>query len=294
MPYTTNPKLPVLRREAVKRVKLDGWTIRQTARYYGYEPSTISRWVRRAPHDLRKTIPTLSSRPHSHPASLARETVSAIIQERLTTRRCAEVVHHTLKQKGISVSMSSVKRTLDRTGLTHTRSPWKKWHQTIPRPDVTNAGDLVQLDTIHMHTRSGDRFYIYTSIDIYSRWAYAKVVTRISAENSVLFVREARRQASFSFATIQTDHGPEFSIHFSLSLQQAGIAHRHSRVRKPNDNAHIERFNRTLQEECFGMLRPIGYDRYLKLLPAYLHHYNTERYHLGINLQTPMQVLRSY
>lgn len=30
------------------------------------------------------------------------------------------------------------------------------------------------------------------------------------------------------------------------------IAIRHTRLGRPNDNAHIERFNRTIQEECTG------------------------------------------
>ncbi|MBU0597550.1 integrase core domain-containing protein, partial [Patescibacteria group bacterium] len=34
--------------------------------------------------------------------------------------------------------------------------------------------------------------------------------------------------------------------------------------------------------------------RYQKEITEYLHFYNTERPHMGLNMKTPMQVVRSY
>lgn len=294
MPYTINPKMPTIRLKAVKLVKQKNWGVRKVARYYGYNPSTISRWLAKAPDDLRKTIPTLSSRPKHHPNSLSEKKVRAIVKARIKHHRCAEVVHRQLELDGTKVSLSSVKRTLKRTGLIRSRSLWKKWHYSLPRPIAVKQGDLLQLDTVHFLTSSGKRFYVYTIIDLYSRWAYAEVVEKIGAGNSVLFLKAARKYARFNFAMVQTDHGPEFSSHFTNSLAILKIAHRHSRVRKCNDNAHIERFNRTIQEECFGTDQPINYDRYLSLIKDYLKYYNNSRLHLGLGLKTPSEVLRSY
>ncbi|OGM98671.1 MAG: hypothetical protein A2649_00720 [Candidatus Yanofskybacteria bacterium RIFCSPHIGHO2_01_FULL_41_26] len=95
---------------------------------------------------------------------------------------------------------------------------------------------------------------MYTIIDLYSRWAYAEVVEKIGASQSVLFVKHAQEKAPFQFEMAQTDHGPEFSIWFTHELKRVGIKHRHSRVRQSNDNAHIERFNRTIQEECLDQI----------------------------------------
>lgn len=294
MPYTINPKMPKVRREAVRLVKLKKWSIRKTARYLGYNPSTVNRWVKKAPDDLRKTIPTKSSRPRTHPKMLSEKTVRKIIEKRLGYNRCSEVVHQELKNDGVCVSLSSVKRIIDRAGLIRKKSPWKKWHFSLPRPEPQNKGDLLQLDTVHFHVSDGSRFYIYTIIDIYSRWAYAKVVKNISAGNSVKFLLEARQKAEFKFRMVQTDHGPEFTQYFTHQAKLNNILHRHSRVRKSNDNAHIERFNRTIQEECFGTRMPINYKRYLSLIDKYLDYYNNHRLHLGIGLKTPAQVLRSY
>jgi len=53
---------------------------------------------------------------------------------------------------------------------------------------------------------------------------------------------------------IQSDNGAEFSIGFTHALLRYGTAHRHSRVRRSNDQAHMERFNRTVQEECLDQV----------------------------------------
>ncbi len=286
--------MPKVRQQAVRLVRLKNWSIRRTARYLGYNPSTVSRWVKKAPSDLRKTIPTLSSRPKTHPKMLQKEVVKKIIEERLKNNRCSEVVQKQLELDGVVVSLSSVKRTLKRTNLIRAKSPWKKWHFSLPRPEVINKGDLLQLDTVHFHVSDGSRFYVYTIIDIYSRWAYAQVVKKISAGNSVNFLIEAQKIAGFEFKMIQTDNGPEFTKYFTDRAKSKGILHRHSRIRKSNDNAHIERFNRTIQDECFGTRMPINYDRYISLIDNYLDYYNNRRLHLGIGLKTPAQVLRSY
>ncbi|MEW5908042.1 MAG: integrase core domain-containing protein, partial [Patescibacteria group bacterium] len=70
--------------------------------------------------------------------------------------------------------------------------------------------------------------------------------------------------------------------------------HRHSRVRKANDNGHIERFNRTLKEECLNKVWPINPFVYQKAIDNYLPYYNNQRLHLGLNFRTPAEVITSY
>lgn len=284
MPYTQNPHLPRLRMQAVKLVRR-GWSLRRVARHTGFHPSTIMRWVRKAEGRARRyhTLPTESSRPKSHPRALAPKIVAAIIDERKAHGRCAEVVQYSLSQRGIFVSLSSVKRTLKRHYLLKEKSPWKKYHRSGTRPDVVKPGDLVEVDTIHFWEPT--RFYVYTLLDVYSRWAYAAVRKHARTGDSLWFVRAAQEEAPFSFMTLQSDHGSEFASGFSL---RTGIPVRHSRVRKPNDNAHLERFNRTLQEECFLNLLPHP-KKFQLLLPDYLHYYNHERPHLGLNFKTPLE-----
>ena len=291
MAYTTNPKMPKVRRDAVRLVKYRKWSIRKVAKYTGYAPSTISRWCKKDPTGGWHEIPTKSSRPKTSPNALPREIVMAIIDKRTKHNRCGQVVHQELLRDGIEVSLSSVQRTLGRTNLLKKRSPWKRPHDFTPRPKALYTGALLQCDTIHIIAPDGSRIYVYTLIDLYSRWAYAEVVEKIGAQPSVSFIQHAKKKASFRFNMIQTDNGPEFTTWCTHGWKRIGIKHRHGRVRKSNDQAHVERFNRTVQEECLDKTTH-NILSFRKALKEYLPYYNTERMHMGINYQTPEEVLR--
>lgn len=291
MPYTMNPNLPRLRMQAAKLVIRSGWSTRQVAKYTGFDHSTIVRWVRKAPEDGRKTIPTQSSRPHHHPKELPAETVQAILDYRFKYQRCAEVIHHLLLRDGLQVSLSSVKRTLKRHGLTYP-SKWKKWHTYPARPLPEKPGVLVEIDSMQEGLLS-EQLHLYVLIDVCSRWAYAKPTKAVNCWQSVEFFRQAQQTSIFNFQLIQTDHGSEFAKWFTKQLISSGTNHRHSRVRKPTDNGHVERFIRTIQQECLARV-PRDLKAWEKALPDYLNYYNTERPHMGIEMRTPLEVVRSY
>lgn len=283
--------MPKVRRDAVFLVRQKGWSIRKVALRFGVEPSTMSRWVKKDPSGGLHEIPTRSSRPHTSPKALPRTIVAAIIAKRVAHRRCGQVVHQELLRDGIEVSLSSVQRTLARTHLIKKRSPWKRPHDATPRPEAAFPGALVQVDTIHILAPDGSRIYVYTLIDLFSRFAYAEIVERIGAEASAAFLRHAAKKASFTFVMVQTDNGSEFSTRFTHRLLARGIAHRHSRVRQSNDNAHVERFNRTVQEECLDRTAHTISD-FRAAMRKYLPYYNTKRLHMGINYQTPQEVMQ--
>ena len=288
MAYTQNPNIPKVRGQAVEMVRR-GASTRETARHFGFTHSAVVKWVAKA-KDGRGPIHTKSSRPKTSPQALPREVVEEIIDERIRRRRCAEHIYHALKNRDVAVSLSSVKRTLDRCHLTKKRSPWKRPHDSTPRPVALYSGALLQCDTIHIIAPDGSRIYVYTLIDLYSRWAYAEVVKKIGAEPSVRFVKHAQQNASFRFEMIQTDNGPEFSTWCTHGWKRLGMAHRHGRVRKSNDQAHVERFNRTVQEECLD--RAVhNISSFKQALKSYLPYYNNERTHMGINYKIPSQMV---
>lgn len=276
--------MPRVRRDAAAMV--GKYTVAQVARRYGVGTSTISKWVKKATRHGLHPIPTRSSRPKHHPKQLSADLIWKIYHTRLTTRRCAEVVHQELLNQGVVVSLSTVKRTLDRMHLTKKRSPWKRYHPHVDRPLPLKPGDLVQVDTIHTMQDEKVRMYTFVLIDVYSRWIYAKSYQKMNSATTLRFVREAERYAPFHFRMLQSDHGPEFGKWFVSQIQKN---HRYTRIGKPNDNAHIERVNRTLQEECLDREKrtPRAYNRALK---TYLPYYNERRLHLGIGLKTPLQL----
>jgi len=286
MPYTTNPNMPRIRREAAQLV-YRGWSTRKVARHFGFSQSVVVKWFKKSKLYGYHSIPTQSSRPNHHPKELSDDVVKRILEIRLQTKRTSEVVHQTLLNDGIKVSLNSVRRTIDRHGLMKKRSHLKRWHPPVERPKPLQPGDLVQLDTIHLMISKKKRLYVFVLLDVYSRWVYAKAYESMNAARSLQFVREAQAYASFKFKMLQSDHGPEFGMWF---VEQIKKNHRYTRIGKPNDNAHIERFNRTVQEECLDKIST-DVKEINCALKKYLQYYNSERLHLGISLRAPMQLL---
>ena len=145
MSYTTNGKMPAIRREAAQLVK-KGWNARKVGRYLGYHHTAVMKWVRKARVLGYHPIPTKSSRPHSHPKRTDEEIEKEVVRLRIKTGRCTEAIHLMIEGK---VSRNTVHRILDRHGLLKKRNKRKWCHSRVERPKAVKSGDLVEIDTIH-------------------------------------------------------------------------------------------------------------------------------------------------
>ena len=323
MAYSTNPHLPKARALAMKLLVLERVPLQVVANRCGVNRSTIWRWKRKwlklnenqqlvnmnrpsrnaGSNTFRLMscswlIPTLSPRPHTSPRAICREIVARVLELREQLKRCAEVVwHHLLHKDGIVISLSSVRRILRRHYCFDGARKKRVRSDNPRRPLVTKPGELVQTDTIHyICPLTKRRRYVYTVIDLYTRMAYAEVHSRILPGIAADVVLRASKLFGFVFQLVQADNGPEFGRYFTQVLARNHVAVRHSRLGRPNDNAHIERFNRTIQEECLGnRLTYKTTDKTVQArLAAYLDYYNHERVHLGIQLQTPAVMLQRF
>jgi transposase InsO family protein len=278
--------------EAVRLVREQGWSVRDAARHFGFTHSAVVKWVARVKYlpQNSQLIPTRSSRPEHSPNALDPIVVRRILDLRAEKDQCAEIIHWRLEQKGIVISISSVKRVLRRHGISK-YSKWKKWHQYPPRPLPEKPGFLVEIDAVH-EGMPNDRLSAYALIDVCSRWGYAEPTIRVNSWETTRFVRNAVRQAPFILKTIQTDHGSEFSKWAAKVIEHDGMKHRHTRVRTPTDNGHVERFIRTLQDECLHRI-PRTFISWQKEIPEFIRYYNTERPHMGLNFKTPIQIIKA-
>lgn len=322
MAYSINPNLPKARAIAMQLLVREQLPLVVVANKCGVHRSTVWRWKRKwdvlnknvqFTNDNRPSrfqispssnfrlaactwrIPTVPSRPHTSPTAVSLELVRLVLTVRAQLKRCAEVVwHHLVNVLSVSVSLSSVRRILWRSGIARGRK--NRIRRDNPRrPVVTAPGELVQTDTIHhVDPKSGRRLYYYTVIDLFTRMTHVTLTTKLRQGLAVQAVLDAQQQWGFSVTMVQTDNGPEYSRYFEQQMSKAGITTRHSRLHRPNDNAHIERFNRTLQTECIGYYwqKSVPLSRQQDKLNAYLEHYNKKRVHLGIQLKTPSQMLQ--
>lgn len=320
MAYSTNPNLPSARATALRLLLSDQLPLLVVARKCGVHRTTIWRWKRKwdvlnqyvqldnpnrpsRPVNLtyklslcRWNIATESSRPHGHAWKIPEAVVRQVLAVRAKLQRCAEVVwHHLVHNDGIQVSLSSVRRILRRHHCFDGARKPRVRRDNPRRPRPTRPGELVQTDTIHhVEPGSGRRLYYYTVIDLYSRMTHVTVAAKLRPGLAAQAVLEAGVRWGFTIAMVQADNGPEYGRFFEQQLQRSGIQTRHSRLHRPNDNAHIERFNRTVQTECIGYYwrRSVPLQRQRARLAAYLDYYNNDRVHLGIQLRTPRAMLQ--
>ena len=319
MPYCTGKHIEKSRGKAIKMLVIEKKPVGIVADRFGVNRSTIWRWHQRwltlnqdrqlaninrpsRPvgdkfrwHNIHWDIPSFPAAP-KNPHMLSEDLICLVLDVRDQLKRCAEVIWHYINfTLCIKISLSSVRRILKRYGkMKKSKNHKNRRYKGIPRPQILAPGDLVEIDTIHLFNPiSKQKRYIYTVIDLYTRMAYARVYKELKPINSLNTILEAEEYFGFKLKIVQSDNGLEFARYFEARLESKGIKIRHTRLGRPNDNAHIERFNRTLQEECTG-------NYYLESEPlkkmddkvlSYIDYYNYHRIHLSISYRTPAEML---
>lgn len=197
---------------------------------------------------------------------------------------------HDLKQRG-SLPKTSRIRINGTTGKLReigSRQTMRKTRRKGFHP--SQPGDLVEMDTVCVFAE-GIKRYIFTAIDIKTRFAFAYLYKSNSSTNGQDFLRKFNSVAPFSIRHIQTDNGSEFVKHFSQSCHDLELVHFFNYPRHPQSNGHLERFNRTIQEQfadwnidCLDDPYPFN-----RSLMDYLIWYNTEKPHRGIGKVPPLR-----
>ena len=147
MAYSNNPNLPKARAFAMHLLIREQVPLQIVANRCGVHRSTIYRWKQKwdvlnhnvqmdnpnRPNRLYSRdnhlnyctwrIPTDSARPHTNPTAVSEELTRLVLIVRAQLKRCAEVVwHHLVTVLGVTISLSSVRRILWRSGIARGRS----------------------------------------------------------------------------------------------------------------------------------------------------------------------------
>ena len=128
----------------------------------------------------------------------------------------------------------------------------------------------------------------------------------LSARPDAVWVRQQAQNAVHRFAAepippqiLLRDYDAKFTAEFDGILQSAGVVVKKVGPRAPDLNAHIERWGRSLQEECLDHFVVFGEDHLRYLVDQYLAHYHLERHHQALQNETltpptfPLPGLRS-
>jgi hypothetical protein len=145
---------------------------------------------------------------------------------------------------------------------------------------------------------SVDFGYIFalTGIDIFSKDASVLLTPSLTSLDGLDFLEYAMGSRFKHTNLLQVDGGPEFKGEFKQNVFRFADRFRNARPYKKNEQSYIESFNRSLRKEC------LGWGKYnTKDIPAlqkevnnYLSYYHSKRAHLGLNLQTPNDILKKY
>lgn len=126
------------------------------------------------------------------------------------------------------------------------RRPMKKTRRKGFYP--IQPGELVEIDTVSIFV-DGLKRYLLTAIDLPTRFAFAYTYKSSSSANARDFLEKLRCVTPFRITRVQTDNGHEFHKHFSQACREQNLTHYFNYPRHPQSNSHVERFNRTVQEQ---------------------------------------------
>jgi len=153
-------------------------------------------------------------------------------------------------------------------------------------------GDLIEVDTI-VKFAWGIKRYIITAVDVHSRYSFACCYNKHDSASTKDFIKKLERVIPFKIKSIQTDNGSEFHKYFRDYLEERNIVHYWNYPGKPYRQGHIEKYNRTIQEEFIDQNEVLLDDTNIfnQKLSEWLIWYNTKRFHWGLNLETPVDYL---
>jgi len=270
----------------------------ESYRFFEVPKSTYYRWKRA--FALEGVAGLAAKRPVGvrWPNQASPETVERILHLRqeycLGPQRIAWYLD---RYHGVTVSCSTVYRTLRRHGMAHLpkRAGRRAVHTRRYAKQV--PGHHVQVDVTFLWLATADgsrvRRYQYTAIDDATRVRAMKVYPRHNQENAISFIDEVVGKFPFRIHTVRTDRGHEFQAQFHWHVEDQGMRHVYIRARSPQLNGKVERSHRTDKEEFYQLLTYTDDVDLNEKLGVWERFYNFSRPHGAFRGKTPYETLKS-
>ena len=156
----------------------------------------------------------------------------------------------------------------------------------VPRlPDTVWSADFMS-DALF----NGRRFRAFNVVDEGNREAlHIEIDTSISSQRLVRIFERLRAEHGLP-QVLRVDNGPEFlGEAFTQWAKHAGMAIQYIQPGKPNQNAFIERFNRTYREELLDQHLFVSVDDVREATYWWMIEYNEERPHDCLGDLTPLE-----
>lgn len=266
------------------------WAARlRSGRVEGLEPSSRRR----------------KTRPDPWAQRLVREQVERLRQNATTNKDALAAV---LRRAGVAVSASTIGRVirnLIERGVIERYNPRPNARPAgigSPRPHAVRTpkglprtvgapGDLLQVDTLYPGEPVASWRH-FTAIDVVSRTTFAQLSLHARAVDALDFLGHLLETCPFQVRALQVDQGSEFKDVFEDACLTLGIVLYENHARTPKQNAYVERAQRTFRDEFYRreLLDP-NLATAQQALQRYLHHFNHDRPHGGLQYLTPSEYL---
>jgi putative transposase len=245
-------------------------------------PRTLLRWHRALVRRKWRQPPGQRGRPPL-PAEV-RELVLKLAREnpRWGNRRiCGE-----LAKLGLKVSPTSIRRLLAHAKLGPApRRSGPSWREFLR----AQAASIVACDFFTVESIFLRRYYVLLFIGHASRRVWLAGCT---TNPTGAWVTQQARNLGLDFASrglrvLIRDRDSKYSSTFDEVFRSEQIRIVKTPVRAPQANAIAERFVRTVRTECLDWLLILNRRHLERVLRVYVDHYNTQRPHRALGLQTP-------
>jgi transposase InsO family protein len=283
-------------RELLMKLHQQGVSLSAISRQTGVSREVLSRWWVRYQGEGRAGLEPRSRRPHH----LASQLTDQMEQQILLLRnrgwgpaRIALALH---------IGHSSVHRVLLRHGRNRLRQPAPR---VFRRYEKSRPGELLHLDLKYLYRwPNSSREYAYAAVDDFSREAVASIRPQRSSQDAAAFLEKVVSTLPYRIEAIMTDNDLIFSMrrayyaqretYFQRSCRQLGIQHWLTSPHRPQTNGKVERFFRTLDEECLLVRNPGCPELRIQDIEQFVWYYNHQRPHLSLRGLTPVQRRQTY
>ena len=198
-----------------------------------------------------------------------------------------------LEEKGIKLGRSTIYRILIRKKALVPKARGKRLPPKLYAKGY--PGEEVQIDGTEPFGKG--RGWSLAAVDDFSRYGLARLQLRNNSRLSAEFLEYLTKICPFQISAVRVDNGSEFKKEFVRMAKKLGIKIIRNPPHHPQSNGKVERFHRTLEEECYwrlGASPDLSETNYW--LGRYLGFYNERRRHqgFGMNKQTPKQRIETY
>ncbi len=196
-----------------------------------------------------------------------------------------------LRSQGYRWNHKRVRRVYRAMGLTHRHRGKRRlpirFRQSLETPPIPNC--VWAVDFMEDRLYVGRRFRTLNILDEGVREAvHIEIDTSLPGERLVRVMEQLKESRDLP-AAIRCDNGPEFTSRvFTDWCNDHDIELLYIQPGKPNQNAYIERFNRTYREEMLSSYLFEDLDQVREMTHWWLITYNETRPHAALNGLTPM------